>query len=311
MQRARPTDRGARVTVADRQGLATPADAEHVVLDDQSGLRSQQRRLLGFAVFMVLVLALPVAVFLGHIRAEWALAFGRAKVVRAAVIGSRPSAEFARCGALTQIDVRWPAPDGTNPGNFTVCDYDVASYPVGKVISVAVTRGERSVIVGEDQGSAVFGVVLESLLLAFVLLLVMAALRQCLRLGVAVRRLKGAPWLPAEAVRLASQTVRGTTTVRILALFDSDRAPSLSAGLPQALPPPTDPFAPGQQSRRLKLRILPRKDKERLEHGTPVWVVPTGRTLWRHRRSGPYAVIRASDRKVFWASGGALPGDEA
>jgi hypothetical protein len=39
-------------------------------------------------------------------------------------------------------------------------------------------------------------------------------------------------------------------------------------------------------------------------------VAPASRTLGGHRRTGPYAVIRASDRLVFWATARPLPGQD-
>jgi hypothetical protein len=46
----------------------------------------------------------------------------------------------------------------------------------------------------------------------------------------------------------------------------------------------------------------------RLADGDQVWVAPAGRTLRGHRRASPYAVIRAADRQVFWATGLPMPG---
>jgi hypothetical protein len=171
-------------------------------------------------------------------------------------------------------------------------------------------------------------VALESLALALILLVIAALARSCLGLRAAVRRFGDAPWLPAEALR-------GMSARQIVAVFDPDRVP-WSTGKPPArasidrnAPPSrprhhnpgriagflrilaagsgTDPFAHHRQS-RLSLLILPRQDKEQLEDGSRVWVVPTGRTLRHHRRSGPYAVVRARDRKVFWGTGRSLPG---
>jgi hypothetical protein len=58
----------------------------------------------------------------------------------------------------------------------------------------------------------------------------------------------------------------------------------------------------------IDLAVQRRKDGARLDSGDRVWVAPAGRTLRRHLRSGPYAVIRASDRRVSWAMGLRMPG---
>ena len=54
-------------------------------------------------------------------------------------------------------------------------------------------------IQGEGRGSAIFGVVLETVLLLFFLLLLAGAIRQWLTLMTASRRWRDAPWLPGAA----------------------------------------------------------------------------------------------------------------
>jgi hypothetical protein len=241
-----------------------------------------RRRLYALVALLAVPVGLPVLLLFGHIQAEWALAFGRASIVSATVAGSRPSLQYSRtCSSMTRIDVTWPAPDGTNPGHFTVCDPEARQYPVGKVIQVAVLPGDSSVIVGADRASAIFGVVLESLVLLFFLLMLALAVRWWLVLRTAATGWRSAPWLPAEARQgIGSHGKRQP----IVVFFD----------------PETGPDA-------MDLLVEPRRDGAQLEAGDRVWVIPTGRSLFDRRLAAPYAVVRAGDWAMFWGMGKPMP----
>ena len=58
----------------------------------------------------------------------------------------------------------------------------------------------------------------------------------------------------------------------------------------------------------VRLNVQRRRDRAQLAEGDRVWVAPAGRTLRGHRRASPYAIIRAGDRQVFWATGMPMPG---
>jgi hypothetical protein len=264
-----------------------------------------------FFVFMVLVVALPVIALFGHISAEWALAAGRARAVRATVVGTAPSDEFNRTCTMTRINVTWPAAAGTSAGHFSVCDSAVPEYPAGRVVQVAVKPGDSSVIAGESRAGAVFGVALESLVLLFIVVMLAATARWWFVLAAAGRRWKTAPWLPGEATPAAGRRQR------IFVLFDHGSVPwpperargrtCLSRSLPLAVARLADDrgLDPGTAA---ELTAQRRRDGEQLGEGDRVWVAPAGRTWPRRYRSGPYAVIRASDRRVFWATGLKMPG---
>jgi hypothetical protein len=269
--------------------LAPPADLPKAGLDDGGSLRRMRRRLVFWVGVFALAVGLPTLLGFGHIQAEWALALGKARIVAATVSGSQPSAEFNRfCSSMTRVDVAWPAPNGNNPGNFTVCDSEASQYPVGRVIQVAVVPGDSSVIVGESRGAAIFGVVIESLTLLFLLLMLAAAVRWWLVLRAAATRWRSSPWLPGQTRDGVRRRGKGQP---VLVLFD-----------PEALPwPATD----GNQL--MDLLVERRRDGERLLSGDPVWVIPTGRSLVHRSRSGPYAVVRAGDWMMFWGTGNPMP----
>jgi hypothetical protein len=117
-----------------------------------------------------------------------ALAFGHTTGVTATVTGSAPSAEISRTCDKTTINVVWADPTGFHYGSFTVCSDDASQFPRGRAVRVDVLSGDGSVIQGEGRGSAVFGVVIESLVVAGALLLLAGLARQVFGLTVAGRR---------------------------------------------------------------------------------------------------------------------------
>jgi hypothetical protein len=177
--------------------LSPHPDVAPAALYDGSALRRSRRRAAFMTGFLVLLALIPLSL-LGHVRAEWALTFGRARVVSATVAGSQPSAEFNRTCTMTQIDVIWPAPAGTSTGNFTVCAGDASQFPAGKVVQVAVLPGDSSVIQGESRADAISGVAIESAVALFLLVMLAASARWLLLLVTAGSRWRSGPWLPGE-----------------------------------------------------------------------------------------------------------------
>src|SRR2546428_14024859 len=92
--------------------LAPPADLPEGGLDDGGSLRRMRRR-LAFAVgVFALLVGFATLPELGHIQAEWALAFGKARIVRATISGSQASTALGgSCPSQTRVEVTWPAPD--------------------------------------------------------------------------------------------------------------------------------------------------------------------------------------------------------
>jgi hypothetical protein len=298
--------------------LAPPPEVAGTAHDDGRGLRAPRRVTLIFIVVIALLIGLPALALSGHIRTEWSLAFGAATTVNATVTGSSPSLQPSRTCSLTNIDVVWTAPVGTHSGSFTVCDDQAAQFPFGAKVQVVVVPGDRSVIQGEGRGSAIFGVVLETLVLLLVLLLLAAGLRQWWLLATARRHWRSAPWLPGTIFPAPPGRAAGQP---VLVIPPGDT-------VPWTLPPPGKarrrtcladdvPVRIGQDAEErgldpqaaIRLNVQRRGDRMRLAEGDQVWVAPAGRTLGGHRRTGPYAVIRASDRLVFWATARRLPGD--
>src|ERR1700761_4222990 len=175
---------------------APPPDLVRTADDDRRGLRGLRRGTLIFIALFALLFGLPAFLLFGHIRTEWSLAFGIATKVEATVTGSSASAQPSRSCALTNIHVVWTAPVGDRFGQFTVCDNQAGEFPIGTTVPVDVVAGNSSVIQGEGRGSAIFGVVLETLVLLFVVLLLFAFARQGWQLTVAPGRWRSVPWVP-------------------------------------------------------------------------------------------------------------------
>lgn len=291
-----------------------PPEVVRTAQDNGRSLRRLRRATLIFVVVMVLIVGLPSLALSGHINTEWSLAFGQATTVNATVTGSSPSDQPSRTCSLTNIDVIWTAPVGDHFGQFTVCDDQAARFAVGTTVQVDVAAGDSSVIQGEDRGSAIFGVVLETVILFFFLLLLGAAVRTWLALLVAPRRWRNAPWLPGAAF----PNGRGRGVGQPVLVIPGGPVPWSRSSSRQgrrrtclAFDVPAD-VGDRAESRGLDpgdaitLNVQRRPDAQ-LAAGDQVWVAPTGRTL-RSRRAGPYAVIRAADRQVFWATGRPMPG---
>jgi hypothetical protein len=293
--------------------LAPRPDVAQAALYDASGLRRYRRNAALLLAFWVLVTALPLIVLIGHVRAEWGLALGQARIVSAVVVGSAPTLPSRTC-SMTNINVSWPAPAGGHPGQFAVCDNDTSQFPVGTVVSVAVVPGDISVIQGESRASAVAGVILESVFGLVILFFLAGTARWWYVLAAAGRRWKTAPWLAGE-VRpgLEGRRGRGEPVIVFLAGPVPWAAPKARKGtcLARSFPPGAAEQADEHgldPDNAIDLLVQRRKDAARLDSGDRVWVAPAGRTLPRHLRSGPYAVIRAGDRRVFWAMGQRMPG---
>lgn len=296
-----------------------PSDLIHAAKDDGRGLRRLRRRTVIFLVILVLAVGLPSLALSGHIGTEWALAFGDTTVVNATVTGSAPSDQPSRSCSLTDIDVIWTAPVGDHVGQFTVCTDEASQFAAGTTVQVDVLSGDSSVIQGEGRGSAIFGVVLETIVLVFILLLLAAGVWQLFRLAAARRHWREAPMLPAVAFPAGSKRSRdggqptwivpvGDTVPWTLPSSAKARRRTCLANIP--VPQGTQAEASGLDPQNaLVLNVLQRpKDPALLASGDPVWLAPAGRTMRTHRRAAPYAIVRTTDRQVFWANGLPLPG---
>jgi hypothetical protein len=284
--------------------------------DNGRSLRRLRRATLIFVVVMILIVGLPSLALSGHINTEWSLAFGQATMVNATVTGSSPSDQPSRTCSLTDIHVVWTAPAGDHFGQFTVCDDQAAQFTPGTTVQVDVVADDTSVIQGESRGSAIFGVVLETVVLLFFLLLLGAAVRTWLVLLVAPRRWRDAPWLPGVAFpngrgRGAGQPVlvipeSGTVPWARPSSRKGRRRTCLAFDVPADVGDRAESrgLEPGDA---INLNVQRRPDAH-LVAGDQVWVAPAGRTLRGRRRTGPYAIIRAADRQVFWATGRPMPG---
>jgi hypothetical protein len=293
--------------------LAPRPDVTQAALYDGIGLRRYRRNAGLLTAFWVLVTALPLIALFGHVRAEWGLALGRARIVSAVVVGSAPALPSRTC-SMTNIDVSWPAPAGGHTGQFPVCDNDASQFPPGTVVRVAAVPGDSSVIQGESRAGAIAGVVLESLFALVILAFVVGTARWWYALAAAGSRWKTAPWLAGE-VRPGLTRRRGGGQPVIVFLAGPVPWPPLKIRkgtcLARSFPPGTAEQAEERgldPDDAIDLLVQRRKDGARLAPGDRVWVAPTGRTLRRHVRSGPYAVVRAGDRRVFWAMGQRMPG---
>ena len=297
---------------------APPPDLLRTADDDRRGLRGLRGMSLIFIALFALLFGLPAFLLFGHIRTEWSLAFGFATKVEATVTGSSASAQPSRSCALTNIHVVWTAPVGDHFGSFTVCDNQAGDFPVGTTVPVDVVAGDSSVIQGEGRGSAIFGVILEIIVLLFALLLLFAFARQWWQLTAAPRRWRHTPWVPGMVYPAPPGKAVGRP---VLVIPPGDT-------VPWTRPPPGKarrtcladdvPSLTGRDAEQrgldpqdaVRLNVQRRRDGGQLAEGDQVWVAPTGRTLRGRLRGGPYAIIRPGDRKLFWATGNAMPGQD-
>jgi hypothetical protein len=284
----------------------------------RGGLGRLQVRFGTLFAFFLLVLVIPLAASFGSVRAEWGLALGRARIVQAIVIGSSPSAQFNRTCSLTDIHVAWTGPPAPRAGSFSVCDNDVARYPLGAAVRVAALPGDSSVTAGESRGSAIGGAVIESVFLLIWLLFVGGTGWAALVAVTAARRWRRAPWLPGLVRPGDAARGRGRGAGQRVTIFlDAGSVPWDPAGdrrgtsLSGSRSYATDAWAEESglsRSTAASVLVLPRRDRSRLQQGDRVWLVPAGLTLLRRYRTSPYAVIRADDSRVFWGTGRRLPG---
>jgi hypothetical protein len=307
------------VTFSHGSAAAPPPDLIQAAQDDGRGLRRLRRRTVIFLAVLLFAVGLPSLALSGHIGTEWALAFGDTTSVTATVTGSAPSDQLSRTCSLTDIDVIWTAPVGDHTGQFTVCDDQAGQFAAGSTVQVDVLPGDSSVIQGEDRGSAVFGVVLETIVLVFILLLLAAGVWQLFRLAAARRHWRTAPMLPAVVFPAGSKRSRdGGQPTWIVPVGDTvpwTRPPSLKARRRTCLANISVPLGTRAEAsgldpeNALVLNVLQRpKDPVRLASGDPVWLAPAGRTMRTHRRAAPYAIVRTTDQQVFWANGLPMPG---
>jgi hypothetical protein len=285
---------------------------------DGTGLRRQRRGTAFFAVFLIAAFTVPLVLLLGYVRAEWALAFGDARMVRATVLGSGPSAVLSRSCSMTQIDVAWSGPAGGGSGNFAVCSENAGQFRAGTVVTVYATAGDATVIQGESRSGAITGVVFESVMTAAILLVVIGCGRTWLRLARARQRLRQVPWLaghamPATASASRARRMPGEPAVVFLDAADvpwpagADRSRTcLIQAVDSRAYERADEEGLDIHAGPVNVRVLPRADRARLDEDDRVWLAPVGRTL-RGRRTGPYALIRSADRRLFWATGLRMP----
>jgi hypothetical protein len=296
---------------AAESSLAPRPDIARAALHRGSGLGRYRRNAAFLLAFWVLATALPLVALFGSVRAEWELALGQARIVSAVVTGSAPALPGRTC-SMTNIDVSWPAPAGGHPGQFAVCNEDVSQFPVGKVVSVAAVPGDTTVVQGESRAFAITGVAIESVFSLVILFFVVGTARWWYVLTAAGMRWKTAPWLAGEVRPGPRRRGRGQPVIVFLAAVPWPPL-KIRKGtcLTRSFPPASTRQAEEQgldPDNAIDLLIQARKDAAHLDSGDRVWVAPAGRTLRRHMRCGPYAVIRASDRRVFWAMGQRMPG---
>ena len=304
-------------TPAAGQALTPPPEvAERASADGRRNLRRIRNRMLRIALWWVLILGVPSVLLSGYISAEWALAFGHPSGVVATVTGSAPAAPSNACDQ-TSINVVWADQIGFHHGSFTVCRGGAHRFPPGKTVRVDVLSGDGSLTQAESRGSAIFGVVIESLVLLGAVLLLAGLGRLVIGLTVAGRRWLREPWLPGTS--LASRATTRSAGQALLfvprtGLVPWPRQPArtrrprtaldrslLGEAADQAREHGFDP------DNALRLIAWRRKDGYLLTPGDQLWLAAPRRARG-HRRT-PYALIRAGDHRVFWAFGPPLPGD--
>jgi hypothetical protein len=291
--------------------------AELAAADGRRNLRRIRNRMLRFALWVVLILGVPSLLLSGYISAGWALAFGHPSGVVATVTGSAPAAPSNACDQ-TSINVVWADQIGFHHGSFTVCRGGAHRFPPGKTVRVDVLSGDGSLTQAESRGSAIVGVVIESLVLLGAVLLLAGLGRLVIGLTVAGRRWSREPWLPGAplAGRATPRSAGGQAVLFVprAGLVPWPR-PLASTRRPRTALDRSLLGEAGDQAREhgfdpdnaLQLTTWRRKDGYLLTPGDQLWLAAPRRARG-HRRT-PYALIRASDHRVFWAFGPPHPGD--
>ncbi|HEX3785984.1 MAG TPA: hypothetical protein VHX38_40550 [Pseudonocardiaceae bacterium] len=266
------------------------------------GMLGRQAVGLAFAVLLGLLIAGLLSE--ATTSAEWGRAFGTDQPITGTVNRVLPNTGSTRTCTLDSVVLTWQDGPTVRAGYFDVCSDEIGNYPTGaRVAGWAPPIDANNDPVGvnlESRGGAIFGVILDSLL-------VLAVLAAIVGLAIALVRTIRAPKVlgrrPASGMSVVGRAAprrgrrqRSTTGSRFVLVPAGHPAVSLSGDLAVSL---SGTWLAGT---RLVGRVTRRRDLETLADNDAVTAIPTGRSLLRRRPVGPVALVREADRKLFWST---------
>jgi hypothetical protein len=217
------------------------------------------------------------------IGAEWGRAFGTDHRVTGTVIRINPNSGSTRTCTLDRVVLSWTEGSADRTGFFDVCSDETDKYPTGKKVTGWAQRADShndAVAVNvEGRAGAIFGVVLESLMILGVAWFVLALARS-------IVRQTRAPALLGRRPATDMRVIEVQTTLPNGRRIRSGRRLVLQLG-----------------DQRLSAKVLARPDDVVLDAGDEVSVISTGRGLFRRRPTGPVGIVRKHDLLMFWSIG--------
>lgn len=245
-------------------------------------IRGTWAGLLVMAVFGAVIVGLLLSS--RTVAAEWGRAFGTDYRVSGPVVRIVPNVDTTRTCTLDRVVLNWIEGPAIRVGYFDVCSDQTHKFPLGMTVSGWAPRADsHNDAVGinrESQGGAIFGVVLESLVVLgaawFVLALARSLWRQIRAPAILGRR-------TATDMRVIEVQ---TTLPNGRRVRNGGRRIVLNSG----------------DGQRRSTVALPRPDGAVLDTGDKVSVISTGRSLFRRRPTGPVGIVRKHDRMIFWST---------
>jgi hypothetical protein len=248
-------------------------------------LRRSIRGTLAMFIVISLFGLFFIAVLLSQrtVAAEWGRAFGTDHRVTGTVVRIISNSGTTRTCTLDRVVLSWSEGPAERTGFFDVCSDETDKYPTGnKVAGWAPRADSHNDAVGvnvEGRAGAIFGVVLESLIILGVAWFALALARSV--------------WRQTRAPAMLGR--RTATDMRVIEV--------------QTRLPNGRRVRKGQRlvlnfgDQRRSIIVLPRPDDVVLEAGDEVSVISTGRSLVRRRPAGPVGIVRKRDLMMFWSTG--------
>jgi hypothetical protein len=265
--------------------MASAAPVGDLAGQSKALLRRSIRGTLAGCVVMLVFGLFIIAVLLSQrtVGAEWGRAFGTDHRVTGTVIRIIPNSGVTRTCTLDRVVLSWTEGSADRTGFFDVCSDETDKYPTGKKVTGWAQRADRhNDAVGvnvEGRAGAIFGVVLESLMILGAAWFVLGFARSIWRQTRAPALLGRRPATDMRVIEVQTKLPNGRR-------IRSGRRLVLQSG--------------GQ---RLSARVLPRPDDVVLEAGDEVSVISTGRSLFRRRPTGPVGIVRKHDLLMCWSTG--------
>jgi hypothetical protein len=241
---------------------------------------------LAFMVFLAVFTALLMTD--RSVGADWGRAFGTDQPVTGTVVRIFPSVGVNRTCTLDRVALAWQAGSVLQIGYFDVCSDEDRDYPVGSTVHgwspVPDAHHDLVAVSLDSRAGAIFGFVLEMALVLGILLVLLGFVRSIVRL--------------VRAPKLIGRGPQERRTVYDTARTFPNRRRIRNLGYRVIFATPGD----GALDRIGDWALIADRKADRMpETGDTLTVVPTGRTVFRRKPTGPVALVRDRDRWVFWA----------